>query len=257
MRIATVGKGGAGKTTIAGTLARILAKKENRILAIDGDPNPNLALTLGISREKANNINFIPHTVMKLEEDDYGEKVLKMSLSENDLFEKYGTKGPDNIDLIVMGHPADGTAGSGWMCASHRAVRGLIVELTGYCKHTITDMEAGLEHLKRGTAKNVDMMIIVVEPYYRSLEAGMRTFKLAKELNIKHLYVASNKFTNETDENAIKEFCEKYTMPIISNIPYDSNLIEAERNEKAPYDYNIEAPSIKAIYKIADWISTH
>ena len=143
------------------------------------------------------------------------------------------------------------------MCASHRAVRGLIVELTGYCKHTITDMEAGLEHLKRGTAKNVDMMIIVVEPYYRSLEAGMRTFKLAKEINIKHLYVASNKFTNEADENAIKEFCEKYTMPIISNIPYDSYLIEAERNEKAPYDYNIEAPSIKAINKIADWISTH
>ena len=92
------------------------------------------------------------------------------------------------------------------MCASHRAVRGLIVELTGYCKHTITDMEAGLEHLKRGTAKNVDMMIIVVEPYYRSLEAGMRTFKLAKELNIKHLYVASNKFTNEADENAIASF---------------------------------------------------
>ena len=89
MRIATVGKGGAGKTTIAGTLARILAKKENKILAIDGDPNPNLALTLGISREKANNINFIPHTVMKLEEDDYGEKVLKMSLSENDLFENF------------------------------------------------------------------------------------------------------------------------------------------------------------------------
>ena len=61
------------------------------------------------------------------------------------------------------------------MCASHRAVRGLIVELTGYGKHTVTDMEAGLEHLKRGTAKNVDMMLIVVEPYYRSLEAGMRT----------------------------------------------------------------------------------
>ena len=62
MRIATVGKGGAGKTTIAGTLARILAKKENKTLAIDGDPNPNLALTLGISRDQANNINFIPHT---------------------------------------------------------------------------------------------------------------------------------------------------------------------------------------------------
>ena len=60
------------------------------------------------------------------------------------------------------------------MCASHRAVRGLIVELTGYGKHTVTDMEAGLEHLKRGTAKNVDMMLIVVEPYFRSLEAQAR-----------------------------------------------------------------------------------
>jgi CO dehydrogenase maturation factor len=113
MRIATVGKGGAGKTTIAGTLARILARKENKILAIDGDPNPNLALMLGIPRNDINNINFIPHTVMKLEEDDFGEKILKMTLSEADLFKKYGTKGPDNIDLIVMGHPADGTAGSG------------------------------------------------------------------------------------------------------------------------------------------------
>ena len=85
------------------------------------------------------------------------------------------------------------------MCASHRAVRGLIVELTGYGKHTVTDMEAGLEHLKRGTAKNVDMMLIVVEPYYRSLEAGMRTFKLATELKIPHLYAVSNKVRTEAD----------------------------------------------------------
>ena len=140
------------------------------------------------------------------------------------------------------------------MCASHRAVRGLIVELTGYSKHTVTDMEAGLEHLKRGTAKNVDMMIIVVEPYYRSLEAGMRTFKLASELNIKHLYVASNKISNNDDREAIQNFCNKYSMPIISDIPYDNNLIEAERNEMAPIDYNHEAPSIKAIQQISDWI---
>ena len=89
------------------------------------------------------------------------------------------------------------------MCASHRAVRGLIVELTGYGKHTVTDMEAGLEHLKRGTAKNVDMMLIVVEPYYRSLEAGMRTFKLATELKIPHLYAVSNKVRTEADLSLI------------------------------------------------------
>ena len=88
------------------------------------------------------------------------------------------------------------------MCASHRAVRGLIVELTGYGEHTVTDMEAGLEHLKRGTARNVDMMLIVVEPYYRSLEAGMRTFKLARELSIPHLYAVPNKIKNDNDQEA-------------------------------------------------------
>ena len=106
------------------------------------------------------------------------------------------------------------------MCASHRAVRGLIVELTGYGKHTVTDMEAGLEHLKRGTAKNVDMMLIVVEPYYRSLEAGMRTFKLATELKIPHLYAVSNKVRTEADREAIETFCQQHSMPIITTIPY-------------------------------------
>ena len=97
----------------AGTLARMLASRQEKILAIDGDPNPNLALTLGITREDAGHINFIPHTVMKLEEDEAGERVLKMTLSQADLFQQYGSKAPDDIDLIVMGHPADGTAGSG------------------------------------------------------------------------------------------------------------------------------------------------
>tara|TARA_B110000438_G_scaffold293311_1_gene332952 strand:+ start:12991 stop:13422 length:432 start_codon:yes stop_codon:yes gene_type:complete len=141
------------------------------------------------------------------------------------------------------------------MCASHRAVRGLIVELSGYSKHTVTDMEAGLEHLKRGTAKNVEMMLIVVEPYYRSLEAGMRTYKLAKELGIPHLYVVSNKTKNLEDRNIIESFCDNYSMEIIGNIPFDTNLIESERSERAPIDYNLEAPSILEISKIAAWIS--
>lgn len=114
MKIATVGKGGSGKTTIAGTLARMLAMQKQKVLAIDGDPNPNLALTLGIPRGQTSGINFIPHTIMAIEEDDEtGEKILKMTIPKKELFEKYSIKAPDDIDLIVMGHPIDGTAGSG------------------------------------------------------------------------------------------------------------------------------------------------
>ena len=140
------------------------------------------------------------------------------------------------------------------MCASHRAVRGLIVELTGYGEHTITDMEAGLEHLKRGTARNVDMMLIVVEPYYRSLEAGMRTFKLAGELGIPHLYAVPNKIRNEKDREAIETFCKQHGMPIIASIPEDENLVEAERAAKAPFDFNPEAPSVGVIGSAANRI---
>ena len=157
MKIAAVGKGGSGKTTIAGTLARILAEDGIKVLAIDGDPNPNLALTLGISRDDAGQIKNIPASIMAVKEEPDGTRQLYMTVSENELMHEYGTAAPDDIQLIIMGQPPHGSAGSGCMCASHRAVCGLISEMSGYGDHTITDMEAGLEHLKRGTVRKVDI----------------------------------------------------------------------------------------------------
>ena len=200
MKIATVGKGGSGKTTIAGTLARIFANRQKRVLAIDGDPNPNLALTLGMSREAADGITYIPASVMKRGDVVDGVTQMVPQLSNDEIMEHYAVKAADDVDLIVMGKPAHGSAGSGCMCASHRAVRGLITELTNIGEHTITDMEAGLEHLKRGTARHVDMMLVVAEPYYRSLEAAMRTAELADELGIPYVRVVANKVRSEEDQ---------------------------------------------------------
>lgn len=251
MKIAMVGKGGSGKTTISGTLARVLAEDGAKILAVDGDPNPNLALTLGITREDADQITYIPPSIMTIVE-EAGVKTLQMTLSEDQLIEKYAAKAPGDVDLIVMGKPADGSAGSGCMCASHRAVRGVITEMSGYGDYTITDMEAGLEHLKRGTVKNVDIMLIVAEAYYRSLEAAARTYSLAKELEVPHIYVIANKVKNDSDNAAIEEFCHTHDMPIIGTVPDDENFMEAERQCKAPIDYNSQCAGLVAIIKIAN-----
>ncbi len=251
MKIATVGKGWSGKTTVAGTLARLLASEGCKVLAIDGDPNPNLAYTLGIPHQQANKIQNIPSNVIDVKEEMDGSRKLYMTVSHDELIEKYAASAPEGVALIVMGKPPEGSAGSGCMCASHRAVRGLIAEMSGYGEHTVTDMEAGLEHLKRGTARNVDVMLIVAEPYYRSLEAAARTWLLANELKVPHIFVVANKMKGAADQAAIGEFCEKHRMPIIGEIPDDEQFVEAERQGLAPLDLAPDSAGIEAIRTIA------
>lgn len=255
MKLATVGKGGSGKTTIAGTLARIFAEEGARVLAIDGDPNPNLSVTLGIPREEADDIASIPPSLMKVEEHPDGKRVLRLAMPEQEVLATYGARAPGNVELIIMGKPPDGSAGSGCMCASHRAVRGLIAEMSGSGEHTITDMEAGLEHLKRGTARNVDVMLIVTEPYYRSLEAAARTYKLARELDIPHVYAVANKVKTDSDREAIEEFCAKHDMPIVGVVPEEQQFVEAERAGQAPMDFAPECEGTRAIRSIAAELS--
>lgn len=251
MKIATVGKGGSGKTTIAGTLARVFAGDSRRILAIDGDPNPNLALVLGMTPEEADGIDYIPASVMQRGAEVDGVIMMEPTMPHAEIMEKYAAHPAANVDLIVMGKPAHGSAGSGCMCASHRAVRGLIAELTAMGEHTITDMEAGLEHLKRVTARHVDMMLVVAEPYYRSLEAAMRTCELAVELGIAHVKVVANKVRSDDDMGAIRGFCDKHGMQIIGSVPYDEAMMEAERQGRAPLDHAAGSPGVAAIREIA------
>ena len=252
MKIAMVGKGGSGKTTLAGTLARVLARKHHRVLAIDGDPNPNLALTLGMARADADQIRSIPSSLVESVTTPAGQSSLRMTMERSMVLGQYAAQAPDGIQLIVMGKPADGSAGSGCMCASHRAVRGLIAEMSDAGEHTITDMEAGLEHLKRGTARNVEAMLIVAEPYYRSLEAASRTFSLANELKIPHVYAVANKIRNDADREAIDAYCAQHGMPLIGAVPFDEGFAIAEQAEQAPADIVGASPGLRAIEALAD-----
>jgi len=251
MKIAMVGKGGSGKTTLAGTLARVLARQHHRVLAIDGDPNPNLALTLGMARADADRIRSIPSSLVESVTAPSGQASLRLTMERDMVLGQYAADAPDGVRLIVMGKPADGSAGSGCMCSSHRAVRGLIAEMSDAGQHTITDMEAGLEHLKRGTARNVEAMLIVAEPYYRSLEAASRTFSLANELKIRHVYAIANKVRDASDQEAIESYCAQHGMPVIGVVPFEDQFVAAEKADQAPADFAIGSAGMKAIEAVA------
>ena len=119
-------------------------------------------------------------------------------------------------------------------------------------KITVMDMEASLEHLSRGTVRHVDVMLIVTEPYYRSLETARRTLPLARALGINHIYAVVNKYRSAEDEKAVTDFCKSNDLEIIAKIPFDSNVTQADLEGRSLYDFNPNASVVKEVEKLAE-----
>lgn len=116
---------------------------------------------------------------------------------------------------------------------------------------TVMDMEASLEHLSRGTVRHVDTLLIVTEPYYRSLETARRTLPLARGLGINHIYAVVNKYRSAEDEKAVTDFCRNNELEIIAKIPFDTNVTQADLEGKSLFDFNSNTPVVKEIEKLA------
>lgn len=114
------------------------------------------------------------------------------------------------------------------------------------------DMEASLEHLSRGTVRHVDVLLVVTEPYYRSLETARRTLPLARGLGINHIYAVVNKYRSAEDEKAVTEFCRNNDLEIIARLPFDENVTRADLEGKALYDFNSASPVVKEVEKLAE-----
>ncbi|MDQ6787803.1 MAG: hypothetical protein M3033_13425 [Acidobacteriota bacterium] len=119
-------------------------------------------------------------------------------------------------------------------------------------KITVMDMEASLEHLSRGTVRHVDVMLIVTEPYYRSLETARRTLPLARSLGINHIYAVVNKYRSAEDDKAVTDFCKNNDLEIIAKIPFDSDVTQADLEGKSLYDFNSESLVVKEVEKLAE-----
>ena len=133
-------------------------------------------------------------------------------------------------------------------------MRGLIGEIVNKGpddRDIVVDMEAGLEHMSRGTGKHLSKFVATIEPYYRSMEIAKRVAALASELGIGEVWAVANKVRDEGDRKAIRDFCDAHSLTLAGEIPYDPTLLEAERAGKTPIDFNPAGPAVMAIEKLA------
>jgi len=255
MKIAVTGKGGVGKTTVAGTLARLLGQDGFKILAVDADPNYNLWSAIGISREQVESI------VPLLQNEDLVREKTEMKWVEvlgnffqvnprvDDLASKYSIKGPDNVSLLVAGTVNMG--GQGCMCPSAALLKSLISYLTLESDEAfVMDMDAGIENLGRGTMRGMDLLLAVVEPGMRSLDTIQRVKLLAADIGLERVYAIGNKIMNLEDEHFIQEIVQNQGIPLIGMIPYDEKIREADRLSQAPIDIDEASPAIQAIKEV-------
>ncbi|HEV7663581.1 MAG TPA: hypothetical protein VGQ62_08610 [Chloroflexota bacterium] len=117
---------------------------------------------------------------------------------------------------------------------------------------TLLDMEASIEHLTRGTVRNVDVLLVITEPYYRSLETAGRMVPLAHELGLKRVWVVANKIRSERDEAAIREYCSRRDFELVGVVPFDENITEADHQGRSLIDYAPTSTAVVAIQSLAD-----
>ncbi len=214
MKIAVTGKGGVGKTTFAAILARLYADSGRSVLCADVDPDANLGSALGFSEEELSGI--IPISEMKdlirerTDADEF-QKFFKINPKVDDLPDKLALS-KNGVKLLVMGTIK--TGGAGCVCPEHVVIKRLLSHMiVARDEVVILDMEAGLEHLARGTTDFVDQFIVVVEPGARSVQTYHSVKRLAADLGVRKVNVVANKIRDEKDEAFIRE-----------NIPEDALL---------------------------------
>lgn len=229
MKVAIVGKGGSGKTTLSATLARLFARHGFSVLAIDSDPNPNLGMALGVGAPELTALHSLPRSILKQRTDASGEtQVIGLAEPIETITAEYGVTAPDGVELLMNVQLEHG--GEGCLCGEHITVRDMLGHLVEQAQHlTIVDMEASVEHMGRGTPRYADVLLIVTEPYYRSLETTGRLAPLARDIGIKHLYVVANKVRGQRDEDAIRRYCSERGLEIIAVLPFDEEVLEAEQ----------------------------
>jgi len=252
MKVAVAGKGGVGKTLIAGCLACGFAERKLNTIAIDADSSPNLGLTLGLSTEETRKI--VPISENKELVDSKTSTgysgVYNLNFSVDDIVKQYSVPTPLGVNLIVMGTVQ--SMGAGCMCAPTAVIRALLRHLVVERNEAVVlDLEAGVEHIGRGTSRQVDALLIVADSNMKSLEIAKHIHDMASAAGMKGLYLIGNRVMNDSQKEAIQVFAKENGMNILAFVPWDQKIIDSDMAGVTPLkDKDIEA--VKAIDGICE-----
>ncbi|HEY4663126.1 MAG TPA: carbon monoxide dehydrogenase accessory protein CooC [Candidatus Humimicrobiaceae bacterium] len=256
VKIAISGKGGVGKTTLAACLSKYYANKNYKVIAVDADPDANLASALGLDYKDA--LKIVPLIEMKdLIEERTGAKpggygaLFKLNPKVDDIPQKFGID-IDGVRLLVAGTIKAG--GSGCYCPENVLLKNLFRHLVVNREEiVILDMEAGIEHLGRGTCENMDALIIVVEPGLRSVQTAWTVRKMSQDLGIKNLFVVVNKVRAEEEEKMIRDNLGDFV--ILGKLPYSDSVRESDLKYFSPCEADPEFKN--SLEKIAEGLSKY
>lgn len=230
LKIALSGKGGVGKSTIAVLLAKELAKKE-KVLLLDADPVPTTSKLLGIKQE----ITPLARMTKLIDERtgaDATRKFFKLNPDVSDVADKIAVPYNENLKLLVLGTIE--TTKTGCFCPENAFLKAFLRHLTKQDSILILDMEAGIEHLTRGTTQNVDLLFVVIEPSFRAVEVASAIKRQAENIGIssQKIFAVLNKTRNEVEVEKTKQFLDELGLRLIATLPYDEKIVEMEREDK-------------------------
>ncbi len=249
MKLAIVGKGGTGKTTLTAVLARRLATHGRSVVAVDADPDGNLPAAIGLAQQS------VPQPIAHMRElilertgakDEGAGLMFKLNPRVDDLPDQFSVD-VSGVRVLVLGTVE--TGGKGCMCPEGAVLKALLQHLLLRVEDdVILDMEAGLEHMGRASAGGVDAMIAVVEPGMRSVQTAARIRKLAADIGIKQTFVVTNKVRGQHESDMLQEALSGQI--IIGTLPYSEELARADL-EGRPVDVD-DPPFIEAVSRIGE-----
>lgn len=237
LKLAISGKGGVGKTTLSSLLARIYAARGHKVLAIDANPDANFGTALGISFEEIQKITPIAEMSALIEERTGAKPgaaapMFKLNPKVDDIPDRFSVE-KNGVRLLMLG--TVDTGGSGCICPESTLLKALLSHLILRRDDTvILDMDAGVEHLARGTVRAVDAFIVVAEPGQRSIQTAKSVKKLAADLGVKTTYVVGNKINSPADEQFIRESLPDFE--VLGFLSNDPKVREADLKGMSPYD---------------------